>query len=117
MPHVILNAKALKCTLVLNPSELAGIADPAPAPRVSLHVRAGGSNRTVVADVSAKSFRKAKATIAEHGADSVAAIIQGKLEGNAVIEAGLVVTVKPPKPAEASTAGNGSQLSASTAAG
>jgi hypothetical protein len=42
-------------------------------------------------------LRKAKATIAEHGADQVALILQGKLDGNAVMEAGLVAQPKTPK--------------------
>jgi ribosomal protein S3 len=55
----------------------------------------------VTADVAAKAIRKAKATIAEHGADGVALLVQGKLNGsNEVVEAGLVAQVKAPKPME-----------------
>jgi hypothetical protein len=59
------------------------------------------AGRTVTADVAAKALRKAKATIAEHGVEQVALILQGKLDGNAVLEAGLVAQPKTPKPAVA----------------
>jgi hypothetical protein len=89
-----LTARSLKCTLVLNAAELAAQADPV-GTRVVLAVEVGG--RTLAADIAAKSLRKAKATIAEHGADHVALILQGKLDGNAVMEAGLVAQPKTPK--------------------
>ena len=89
-----LSARSLKCTLVLNAAELAAQADPVGA-RVVLAVEVAG--RTVTADIAAKALRKAKATIAEHGADQVALILQGKLDGNAVMEAGLVAQPKTPK--------------------
>jgi hypothetical protein len=58
--------------------------------------------RRLTADIATKSLRKAKAMIIEHGVDAVAAILQGKLEGNSVVEAGLVVQPKlkpaPPEP-------------------
>ncbi len=58
--------------------------------------------RTVTADIAAKSLRKAKAMIAEHGADNVATIVQGKLAaGDVVLEAGFVAQVKVPKAAPA----------------
>ena len=59
------------------------------------------AGRTLAADIAAKALRKAKATIAEHGADQVALILQGKLDGNAIMEAGLVAQPKTPKPGTA----------------
>jgi hypothetical protein len=88
------SARSLKCTLVLNAAELAAQADPVGA-RVMLAVEVVG--QTLAADIAAKALRKAKATIAEHGADQVALILQGKLDGNAVLEAGLVAQPKTPK--------------------
>ena len=46
-------------------------------PRAPLVSAADG--REVEAQISAKSLRKVLATIAEHGADKVAVILQGKL--------------------------------------
>jgi hypothetical protein len=90
-----LSARSLKCTLVLNTAELAAQADPVGA-RVVLAVEVAG--RTVTADIAAKALRKAKATIAEHGADQVVLILQGKLDGNDVVmEAGLITQPKTPK--------------------
>jgi hypothetical protein len=92
-----LTARALKCTLILDPAELAALPDPIGS-RVTIQISVAG-NRTVTADIAAKSLRKARAVIAEHGADKVALIVQGKLFGdNAVTEAGLVAQLKgPPK--------------------
>jgi hypothetical protein len=89
-----LTGRALKVTIVLDPIELAAMADPTTA-RVALRICV--ADRVVVADVAGKSLRKARATIAEFGVDNVAVIIQGKLVGDAVIEAGLVAQPKAPK--------------------
>jgi hypothetical protein len=94
---VRLNAKALKVTMVLNPAEVAAVPAPATS-RVKLSIDVDG--RCVTADIASKSLRKAQATIAEHGADNVAAILQGKLQGNTVVEAGLVAQPKKEKPAD-----------------
>jgi len=90
---VRLNAKALKVTMVLNPAEVAAVPAPATS-RVKLSIDVDG--RCVTADIASKSLRKAQATIAEHGADNVACIVQGKLKVNTVAEAGLVVQPKKP---------------------
>lgn len=87
-----LNARALKCTLLLDASGLA-VRNPSSARNVLQIAVAGG--RIVSADIAGKSLRKAKAAIAEHGADMVACIIQGKLtDKSEIIEAGLVVQAK-----------------------
>ena len=88
----ILNARALKCTIVLDPAEAAQL------------VAANGQSRTVIdirlpdrrlsVDLNAKSVRKAVAAISEHGPDGVAVIIQGKLVGDAITEAGIVAQPK-----------------------
>ena len=53
----------------------------------------------MTASVNAKSVRKAAATVAEHGPDMVAVILQGTLMlDNTLAEAGLVAQVKTPKP-------------------
>jgi hypothetical protein len=55
-------------------------------------------DRTLTADLSAKSVRRAIATIREQGAD---AIVQGRLTGNAITEAGLSVQPKAARAADA----------------
>jgi hypothetical protein len=58
---------------------------------VKVHV----TGRTLVADLNAKSVRKAQATIREAGAETLACILQGKLQpDNTLGEAGLAVQVK-----------------------
>jgi hypothetical protein len=93
---MILTAKNLKCTVVLDPAEVAALGVPATA-RIVLRIKVADGNRTVTADIAAKSLRKAKAVIAEHGAGGVAAIIQGKLSGDVIVEAGLLCQPKTPK--------------------
>ena len=73
-----------------------GGCDPGNSARVALEIAVGG--RTFTADVAAKSVRKCRATIAEHGAEKCVLLIQGRLEGNAIAKAGIVVQVKMPRP-------------------
>jgi len=90
---VKLTAKALKVMLVLDPVVFGKIEllRGASAPPFVIDV----GDRKVRAQISAKSLRKALALIAEHGADKVAVIVQGKLEtGDVIAEAGLVAQVK-----------------------
>ena len=92
----LLNSRALKVTAVLDPAEVAALPDPTTAGTV-LRIQVAG--RTITVDVAAKALRKAKATIAQHGPSEVAVLVQGKLVGETVLEAGLVAQVKGPKPA------------------
>jgi hypothetical protein len=50
----------------------------------------------VSAELNAKSVRRALATIAEHGPDAVSVIVQGKLVGDAIAEAGIMAQPKGP---------------------
>jgi hypothetical protein len=97
-----LKARALKCTIVLDPTEVDAI-DPNIAPRVLLHIDVAGYT-TVTADIAAKALRKVQTIIGEHGSDGVACVLQGKLIGNNTIgEAGLVAQIKQPKSAPAAS--------------
>ena len=94
-----LNARSLKCTVVLDPAEVVAIPVTDGLPRLLLRIRL--PDRTVTADLAAKSVRRAQAAIREHGEAGVAAVIQGKLVvGDVMQEAGLAVQPKIPKPAE-----------------
>jgi hypothetical protein len=96
-----LTTRALKCTVLLDPAELASLALVDGIPRVQLNVRVA-DGRAVTAGVAAKAVRKAQAVIAEYGAAGVAALLQGKLgKGDVLLEAGLVAQPKVPKPAVA----------------
>jgi hypothetical protein len=93
MPQPVLNARSLKCTIVLDPAEVAQIAAANGQPRVVIGIRL--PDRRVSVDLNAKSVRKAVAAISEYGPDGVAVIIQGKLVGGDVItEAGIVAQPK-----------------------
>ena len=91
-----LSARNLKATLVLDPAELAALADPVTA-RVPIRIHVTDGGRVVTTDIAAKSLRKGKATIAQSGAGGVIVIVQGKLVGDTLIEAGLVVQAKVAK--------------------
>jgi hypothetical protein len=97
----ILNARALKCTVLLDPTEVAQLVAPDGKPRTVIAIRL--PDRRVSADLNARSVRKAVAAISEHGPDSVAVIIQGKLVGDTIAEAGIVAQpkVRPQAAAEA----------------
>ncbi len=90
-----LTSRALKCTLMLTPAELAALPDPGSSSRVVLEIAVGAQSYNV--DIAAKSLRKTKATISENGPDNVACFIQGRLDGSTIVEAGLVAQVKQPK--------------------
>ena len=89
----ILNARAMKVTLVLDPAEVAQLVARDGQPRVVVAIRL--PDRRVSADLNAKSVRRALATIAEHGPDGVAVIVQGKLgPSDVLLEAGIVAQPK-----------------------
>jgi hypothetical protein len=92
MPQPVLNARALKCTIVLDPPEVAQIVGHDGKPRVAIDIWL--PDRRVSAGLNAKSVRKALAAISEYGPDGVAVIIQGKLAGDAITEAGIVAQPK-----------------------
>jgi hypothetical protein len=88
----ILNARTLKCTVVLDPAEVAQLVAPDSKPRVVIDIRL--PDRRVSADLAAKSVRRALVTISEHGADGVSVIVQGKLVGDSITEAGIMAQPK-----------------------
>ena len=61
-------------------------------------------NGTVTADLAAKSVRRAIAMVREHGPEAVAAIVQGRLSGSQIAEAGLSVQPKGQKAEQAEAA-------------
>jgi hypothetical protein len=96
MPTVTAKS-GLKVVAILEPAELLDVVVPDGKPRLVLTVRL--PDGTVTADLNAKPVRRAIAAIREQGADAVAAILQGRLSGNAITEAGLSVQPKGPRKA------------------
>jgi hypothetical protein len=83
-----LSARALKATIVLNPSDLVGTRVPDGASRFAMTVQL--PDRTIHVDLNVKSLRKAVATVNSAGAANVAVILQGKLlAGDVLAEAGI----------------------------
>jgi hypothetical protein len=92
-----LTASWLQVTTMLNAAELAAIAVPGGQRRITLRVRL--PDRTISAEVAAKSLRKAQNALREAGADAIVLMLQGQLiAGDRVAEAGLSARPKTPKP-------------------
>ena len=77
-----------------------------PAGEPVIELVLAGSNLTAIARCNGKNYRKMLKTIAEHGADGVAVVLQGTLRppvaqgGAFVLEgAGFQVNLKTPRPA------------------
>jgi hypothetical protein len=68
-------------------------------PRITLKISAGG--RTYAADINSKSLRRCIAAIAEAEPGTVAIVLQGKLDGTTILEAGIAAQPRTPKPAAA----------------
>ena len=81
-----------------NSVEVTQLVAPDGTPRVVVEIQL--PDRRVTADVATKSVRRALATIAEHGPDGVSVIVQGKLVGDTIADAGLMAQPKA-KPAVA----------------
>ena len=87
----ILNSRALKCTVVLDPAEVAQLVAPDGRSRVVLAIRL--PDRRLSVDLNAKSVRRALATIHEHWPRRHCGT-RGKLVGDAITEAGIMVQPK-----------------------
>ena len=95
----MLIARALKCVLVLDPAAVQAFRVPNGDIRTTIPISVAG--RTVAADLASKSIRKAATAIAEHGAEAVACVLQGKLlAGDVLSEAGLAVQLRTPAAAK-----------------
>jgi hypothetical protein len=94
-----LEARAMKCTLVLDPSVLAGLEVPNGTAKVTLRIKL--PDRLLKAVVNAKSLRRCVAAIDAAGPDGVAVVLQGKLQGDELTEAGIAAQPKAPKVAAA----------------
>ena len=92
-----LTASRLKITTILNPAELNAVRAPQDKQRITLRIRL--PDRTITAEIAAKSLRKAQTAIREAGADAIVLMLQGHLvAGDRVAEAGLSAQPKTPKP-------------------
>jgi hypothetical protein len=91
-----LRAKTIKATIVLDPTELAGVVVPNGQSRFPVAIVVAG--KVLWAELNAKSLRRCVTTIAEAGPDAVSIIIQGKLVGDVIEEAGIAANPKQPKP-------------------
>jgi hypothetical protein len=93
-----LNARALKCTLVLDPNAVLTAIKPLQRIEARIPFRIAVDDRMLSCDFAPKAVRKAFNMIEEHGTDAVTVLIQGRLgSGDLVLEAGLVVQLKARK--------------------
>ena len=103
LPHssglrVNLIGKRSKVSIVLDARAFVGVVVPNGAPRFSILVAVAGKTLKAKLDLNAKSARKCCATIAEHGPEGVSVLLQGKLVGDVIEEAGIAAAPKTPKP-------------------
>src|SRR5215470_19699027 len=92
-PTNTLTARSIKATLVLAADEILALSAPDGQPRCV--VRINVAERTVIADLNAKSVRKAIATIHANGPEACAVVLQGKLQpDNTLAEAGITIQLK-----------------------
>jgi len=93
------SARSIKIVLVLDPAEVVDVLQQAvglPNARVLFAINVEG--RKLRCEFSAKSVRKALATLHHNGPENVAVIVQGKLlRDDTIAEAGLMAQVKMPK--------------------
>jgi hypothetical protein len=92
-----LESRALKVTTLVDPAALVDVEVPNGTSKATLRITVGG--RTVTAEVNAKSLRRAVTAINATGPDSVAVIVQGKLDGSMITEAGIAAQPKAQKAA------------------
>jgi hypothetical protein len=95
MPAIVTARGPLKVVAVIDPAELLDVPVPDGTPRVELTIRL--PDGVVTADLAAKSVRRAIAAVHENGPEAVAAIVQGRLSGYQIMEAGLSVQPKGPR--------------------
>jgi hypothetical protein len=98
-----LQAKALKATVVLDPAALVGLVVPNGQAKFPVSVEVAG--RVIKAELNSKSLRRNVVAIEAAGPAAVACVLSGKLEGDELMEAGLQVMPKAPKPAEPAAGG------------
>jgi hypothetical protein len=101
MPSVKLQGRAIKVSIMLDPTGLIGVTVPNGQSRFPLTVEAGGLALQV--ELSAKSVRRACSMVAEDGPAAVGVLLQGKLVGNRIEDAGIAATPRQPNPAPAPT--------------
>jgi hypothetical protein len=91
-----LSGGAINVKLVLDPAQLAELSVPNGAAPQRFRIAAGGHH--VTGQLNPKGLRKALALLAEHGAENIVVLIQGKLEaGDVLTEAGLTAQLKGPR--------------------
>jgi hypothetical protein len=92
MASLTVTARAMKVTVPLDAAAVTALPTPDGQARSKLTINCEG--KSYVADIATKSLRKVKATIAANGAENVFVMVQWKLKGGEIIEAGIVAQVK-----------------------
>lgn len=99
LPAGTLTAGRLRVSTTLNAAELLAVPAPNGNPRLKLRIRL--PDRTVTADIAAKSLRRAQKAVREAGADNIPLVLQGRLAaGDTIAEARLSAQSKAARPME-----------------
>jgi hypothetical protein len=99
LPQMLTVRSNAKVAIILNPAELLDLAVRDGQSRILLIIVVGENRYT--ADLAAKSVRRAVTAIRENGADGVSVVLQGRLIGTAITDAGLSAQPKVAKSASA----------------
>jgi hypothetical protein len=91
------SARSIKATVVLEAADIARLKVLPGTSRVALQVNVAG--RALLAELNAKSVRKCIAAIEAAGQAGANVVLQGRLDGDQLLEAGIVAQPKAPKPA------------------
>ena len=105
MPTAALTARALKCTIVLDPVAVHAALAPLQITNERVQLAIAVDGRTVCSDLAPKAVRRCFNAIELHGAEAVAVILQGKLtQGDVLADAGLTAQPKARQTAETAVA-------------
>ena len=102
MTKLTVTARALKVTAVLDAAAVAILPAPDGQARSDLIIDCEG--KTYTANIATKSLRKAKTIVATNGATNVVVLVQGRLRGDEIVDAGFAAQVKATKTDESSQA-------------
>jgi hypothetical protein len=91
----VLQAKAFKITAVIEAEAIASLNIPNAQPRLPLRIAT--ASRTFRVELAAKSLRKVQAALAAAGPDGLTIIVQGRLEGEHLLDAGIAAQPRTPK--------------------
>jgi hypothetical protein len=100
MTVLAVTVRTIKVSVPLDPAAIGALPLP-DGERTDLRINCDGKLYT--ANIATKSIRKVRTAISTNGAEAMFVMIQGKLKGDEIIEAGITAQVKAAKEAKGAT--------------